>query len=337
MKYLKDDLKDFKPYNSKDITDGIILNSNESPFMPPKPIIDDFIAKVKNINLNRYPDMSLSKLKEVIAKTYNFSESEITCGVGSDELIDVIFRATLNKGDNAISFSPSFSMYNVFAKMEGANVIPVYNSNFTLDKNQMIESIKKYNPKIVLICSPNNPTGAYLGYDDIKEIAESTDALVVVDIAYIEFAREDLLNLARIKNIICLKTLSKAFSLPSIRLGIAFSNKENISMIEAIKPPYTVNSLTEAFAISAISNKNLYNNNIKYIIKERERVYNELKNMDLEVYPSEANFIYVKLKDIDFVSKKIYIRSFGNEYYRITIGLKEENDKVLEVIKNAYK
>lgn len=336
MNFMKSTYKDFKPYKSKNIENGIILNSNESPFLPPRQIIDEFTSKVKELKFNRYPDMELEELKRIIGTEYGFSSDRITCGVGSDELIDVIFRATLEKDDYVLSFSPSFSMYKVFAKMCEASFIDVYNDKLDLNPDQMIEAIKKYDPKLVLICSPNNPTGAFINKDDILRISKNFKGLIVLDIAYIEFAKEDLLSLANETNIICLKTLSKAFSLPSIRLGIAFGIKDNIDMIEAIKPPYTVNSLTQLMAIIAIKHKNLYNNNIKYIIKERERLYNFLYNLGLEVYKSEANFIYVKLKRIDFEGKNIYIRSFGNDYYRITVGLKDENDKVIEVIENAY-
>ena len=339
MKYMKKSFDNMVPYHSKLITDGIILNANESPVMPPKAVIDEINNKITKIDYNRYPDMDEVNLNKAIAKRYNVKPENISSGVGSDELLDVVFRATLEPNDIVLGFSPSFSMYKVFAELVGAKYIPVLgdeNGIFKID--DMINAIKEYNPKLVLICTPNNPTGQYFTEAEVRKIIESTDALIALDLAYIDFAKKDYCYLGvEYDNVIAFKTFSKAMALPSIRVGYAISKKENIDMIDAIKAPYSVSTISQIIAEIAISKFDLYKGQIKMIVAERENLYNELKKLGFVVYPSEANFLYVlfenKYND-SLLKNKIYIRRFNSGIYRITVGTSYENQKLLEVLKN---
>ena len=340
MKYMKKSFSGMEPYHSELLTEGVIINSNESPYQPPKKIIDEFNEKIKNINFNRYPDMDENELCEAIAKHYNVKKENISCGVGSDELLDVTFRCVLEKDDIVLGFSPSFSMYKVFTELVGGKYIPVYGDNnqlFSID--EMIKKIKQYKPKMVLICSPNNPTGQFIEKKDIRRVIESTDALVCLDLAYIDFAKEDYATIAlEYDNVIAFKTFSKALSLPSIRVGYAISKKDNIDMINSVKAPYSVTTLSQIMATIAINNFDLYKNQINLIKDERKRLFKELKDLGFDVYDSESNFLYIlmdeKYNDI-LIKNKIYIRHFKGNNFRITVGSKEENDKLLEVLKNA--
>ena len=339
MKYLKKEFDGMVPYHSELITDGIILNANESPVKPPKEVLDKINKALANIEFNRYPDMDERELDKAIAKHYGIEPYNVTVGVGSDELLDVCFRAVLNKGDNVIGFSPSFSMYKEFANLVGANYISIEaNENNLFQVDEMIENIKKYNPKMVLICSPNNPTGQFFSKEEIIKVIKSTDALIILDLAYIDFAKEDYFYLGlEYENVIAFKTFSKALALPSIRVGYAMSNKDNIDMINTIKAPYSVTTISQIIAKIAIENFNLYSGQIKQIINERDRLYKELKNMNFNVYKSEANFLYILMPDKyndALLKKKIYIRKFKSGVYRITVGTKYENDLLLEVLKD---
>ncbi|MBQ2472556.1 MAG: aminotransferase class I/II-fold pyridoxal phosphate-dependent enzyme, partial [Acholeplasmatales bacterium] len=163
MKYMKKSFSSMKPYHSELILDGIILNANESPVEPPKKVVDEIKKAASAIEFNRYPDMDENDLDLAIAKHYGIEKENVTVGVGSDELLDVMFRATLEVGDTVLGFSPSFSMYQVFTELVGAKYIPVYgDENYIFHVEDMITAIKEYNPKLVLICTPNNPTGQYL-------------------------------------------------------------------------------------------------------------------------------------------------------------------------------
>ncbi len=339
MKYIKDSFKNLKPYHSGLIEDGIILNANESPYNPPKEIIDEFKKEIENVEFNRYPDMDERVLCRSIAKRFNVKPENVTIGVGSDELLDCVFRATIDKGDKVVSFSPSFSMYKVFTELVGGEFIGVFGNDFKFNYLDMIDVIKKNNPKLVLICSPNNPTGQYLDVIEARKIIEATKGLVLLDLAYIDFSDNDYTNIAlEYDNVISFRTFSKAMSLPSIRCGYAISKEFNIDMINAIKAPYSVTTLSQIMATIANDRFNLYKPLIESIKSERERLYNELVKFEFNVYPSKSNFIFLimddKYNDI-LLENKIYIRKFKANTYRITVGSKEENDKLIEVLKCA--
>lgn len=341
MKYMKKSFEGLDYYFSSNIEEGIILNANEAPYNPPKEVIAEYFARLKNINFNRYPDMQNLRLCNAIAKRYNVKPENVTCGVGSDELLEVTFKSTLEKGDIVLSFSPSFSMYKVFADLEGASFNEVLldnENNFPVDK--MISKINELNPKLVLICSPNNPTGAFLEKDDVIRIIKATKGLVILDLAYIDFAKEDYTDIAmQYENVIAFRTFSKAMALPSIRCGYAISNEDNIKMINCVKAPYSLSVPSQIMAEIAISNYDLYLEDIKEIINQRDYVYNELKD-DFQIFNSNANFLFLKLNDEiynDLLENKIYIRKMKNDMYRISIGTKEENNELLKVVKKHAK
>ena len=339
MKYMKKSFEGMVPYHSKLIEDGIILNANESPILPPDKVLKEIKDKITNIEFNRYPDMDEVKLNKAIAKKFNIKPENVSCGVGSDELLDVTFRATLEVGDKVVGFTPSFSMYKVFAELVGATYIPVLgDENNLFNVDDMIKTIKENNPKLVIICSPNNPTGQYFTEAEVRRIIESTDALIALDLAYIDFASKDYSNIAlEYDNVIVYRTFSKAMALPSIRVGYAISKKENIDMIDSIKAPYSVTSISQIIAEIAINNFDLYKGQIKMIVNEREKLYNALSKMGFNVFKSEANFIYVLMDDKyneALLKEKIYIRNFKSGVYRITVGSPYENERLLEVLKN---
>lgn len=337
MKYIKESFKGLKPYHSSLITNGIILNANESPYNPPKEIIDLFKKEIENVEFNRYPDMDERVLCQAIADKFKINPNNVTIGVGSDELLDCVFRAVLNKGDEVIGFSPSFSMYKVFTELVGGKYIEIFGDDYLFNIDDLINGIKNNNPKLVLICSPNNPTGQYIAEADARRIIESTDALVLLDLAYIDFSDNDYSNIALdYDNVIVFRTFSKAMSLPSIRCGYAISRDFNIDMINSIKAPYSVTTMSQIMATIAIKKFDLYKNQIDLIKSERERLYNELNKLGFNCYKSQANFIFVTMDDKYnevLLENKIYIRKFKSNIYRITVGSKDENNKLIEVLK----
>ncbi|MCR5113801.1 MAG: histidinol-phosphate transaminase [Acholeplasmatales bacterium] len=340
MKYMKKSFSKMEPYHSALITDGIVINANESPYLPPKKVIDIINEEAKKIEFNRYPDMDERELDAAIAKHYGIKPTQVTVGVGSDELLDVMFRCVLEPGDTVLGFSPSFSMYQVFTELVGGTYIPVYgDQNMIFSIDTMIEKIKEYKPKMVLICTPNNPTGQFIEEADIRRVIESTDALIALDLAYIDFAKCDYAKIAlEYDNVISFKTFSKAMALPSIRCGYAISKEGNIDMLNAVKAPYSVTTYSQIAAKAAIDNFDLYKDQIEKIKNTRDVLYKSLKEMGFNVYPSESNFLYVLMdkKYYDaLTNNKIYIRRFKDGVYRISIGTDSDNKAILEVLKNA--
>lgn len=337
MNYLKKSFAGMEPYFSENIADGIVLNANEAPYLPPKRILKQFEKELKNASYNRYPDMQATLLREAIAKRFGVDTEEITCGVGSDELLEVTFNAVLEPGDLVLSFSPSFSMYKVFADLALAEFREViFPADLSFPVEEMLRRIREDKPKIVLLCSPNNPTGAFLPRAEVIRIVRSTDALVLLDLAYIDFADEDYTDLAaEFANLIVYRTFSKAMALPSVRVGYAISCKENIAVLNAVKAPYSVTSLSQILARIAMENSDLYKKSIEGVKRERERVYKALREGGFAVYPSKANFLYLALAEEIYqalLAEKIYIRRLKQGMARITVGLPEENDTLLKVV-----
>ena len=341
MKFLKKSLDGKVPYYSKEIKDGIILNANESAFETPKEIIDIVKAELDKQDLRRYPDTDNILIRESIAKAYNLSIDNVTIGVGSDQILDCIFKSMI-EDDYILSMIPTFSMYKEFASFENAKFIDVGfkdDINFEFDVDAIIDNIKKYNPKIVIICSPNNPTGSAINRKDLELIINETKGVVLLDEAYADFneTNYDLIN--KYDNLVVIKTFSKAYALAALRLGFALANKDLIDTINVVKPPYNMPRLSSLIASIAIQNKDLYTENIKSIISMREELYTELDKLGLKPVKSYANFIFIKLNDAiyDYLLKnKIYIRrmKYKNEYwYRITVGTKQENEVLIKRIK----
>ena len=341
MKYIKKSLDGRTPYYSKMITDGIILNANESAFTTPKKIIDLVKEELDKIDLRRYPDTDNLVVREALAKNYNTDIKNITCGVGSDQLLDCIFRSLIDD-EYILACNPTFSMYKEYASYTNGKFIDIdFLDGFIYDTKKILESIDKYNPKLIIICSPNNPTGSIMERSDLELIIKKTKGVVLLDEAYSEFYKSNYDLALKYDNVIVLKTFSKAYALAGIRLGYAISSIDLIDTINVVKPPYNLSTLSQIIASIAIKNKDLYKENIDLIVKLKDELYNSLVELNLNPNKSYSNFIFVRLNDKIYnhlLENKIYIRrlSYNNEFwYRINTGTKEENDILIKTIKEV--
>ncbi|MDG5799608.1 histidinol-phosphate transaminase [Marinilabiliaceae bacterium ANBcel2] len=332
-------IKNLKPYSSaRDEytgSEGIFLDANENPFNNP---------------LNRYPDPRQRILKNRISSLKGVNEESIFLGNGSDEAIDLIFRAFCEPAkENVISIDPTYGMYQVAA---GTNNIEVKNvslkPDFSLDTKAVLKAANSQT-KIVWLCSPNNPTGNCLQFEKIKELLTKFNGIVVVDEAYIDFApgKSLISKLNEFPNLIILQTFSKAWGVAGIRLGMAFANKKIIDTLNKIKYPYNINSLTQQTAIEMIkTNSKNVTKWIDILLQEREKLSNELIKLPFitKIYPSEANFLLVnciKPKDIYsyLTQEKIIVRDRSNVTLcegclRITVGTPDENKRLLIALTN---
>ncbi len=335
---LRPNIFNLKPYSSArdEYTgeEGVFLDANENPFNQP---------------YNRYPDPHQRKLKAVIAKLKRINREQIFLGNGSDEAIDLIFRAFCEPGsDNVVSIDPTYGMYQVAAEINNIklNKVPLL-PDFSLDTEAILHAID-INTKLIWLCSPNNPSGNCFKRKDLEKLLEEFDGLVVLDEAYIEFARGKsmLPFLEQHPNLIILQTFSKAWGMAGLRLGMAFASPEIVKVLTAIKYPYNLNILTQNKAIELISeNSAKIDQWIELLIREREALSEKLKafNFVKHIYPSEANFLLVKTDDPKgiynhLVNQKIIIRDRSNVTLcegclRITVGSPDENSKLIEALK----
>lgn len=337
---LRENIKSLKPYSTaRDEFKGqasIFLDANENSYGSPLPV-----------NYNRYPDPLQHQLKNEIAKIKGVPPEHIFLGNGSDEPIDLLFRAFCNPGvDNVIILPPTYGMYEVCANINDVLVKKInLNAEFQLDLDKIAEAIDKHT-KIIFICSPNNPTGNSIKREDIETILANFEGIVIIDEAYINFAKQKtfIQELTEYPNLVVLQTFSKAWGLAALRLGMAFSSLPIISILNKIKAPYNINQATQDLAIEALKNISTINTWTRETVVERERLANSLRRLDNinVVYPSDANFILIDITDAEkiyeqLVSEGIIVRDrtkvvLCEGCLRITIGTKEENDRLITIL-----
>lgn len=312
--------------------DAVFLDANENPFNNPQ---------------NRYPDPFQTLLKRRLSKLKKISEDKIFIGNGSDEAIDLLFRIFCEPGqDNIVSISPTYGMYKVCADINDIGIRKVrLNSDFTLNPEAMIKACNAAT-KMVFICSPNNPTSNSFDPETILELTGKLDKIIVLDEAYIDFSRRRSLTYAidEYENLVVLQTLSKAWGLAGIRLGMAFASPEIISFMNKVKYPYNVNRLTLECAARALENVDQKDKWVQLILEEREKMLKKLKVFRFvkEIFPSDANFLLMKvtrpLELYDFlVDHRIIVRDRSKTELcegtlRITIGSPEENQALYEAL-----
>lgn len=339
---LRENIKQLVPYSSArdeyQGTEGVFLDANENPLGSPL-----------SSNYNRYPDPLQLKVKEKIGTLKGIAVDNIFLGNGSDEAIDILFRAFCVPGkDNVIICPPTYGMYEVSANINNVKVFktPLVAETFQLDTLSILNFINA-NTKLVFICCPNNPTGNSVKWSDIKTILESFKGIVVVDEAYIDFASYNSLipELSKYRNLVILQTFSKGWGLAALRVGMAFASKAIINVFNKIKPPYNINELSQQLVLEALNNKAQIDLWVKEIIIEREKLRAELPQFPfvLKIYQSEANFLLVKTVDATgiynfLVANKIVVRNRSNvvlcnNCLRISIGTQDENKQLIETLK----
>jgi histidinol-phosphate aminotransferase len=341
-KLVRDNIKKMTPYSSaRHEFSGeatVFLDANENSFGSPLPV-----------NYNRYPEPLQPVLKEKISQIKGVPAPNIFLGNGSDEAIDLLFRVFCNPGkDNVIILPPTYGMYEVCAEMNDVNVkkIPL-TATFELDMDALVAAIDP-NTKLIFICSPNNPTGNSINRNDIEIVLNNFNGLVIVDEAYINYSKQKTLiaELTEYPNLVILQTLSKAWGLAGLRVGMAFAGQPIIDLLNKVKYPYNINTATQQLAIEALSNINSVNNWTKTTVEQRDWLAKEIISLPItqRVYPSDANFILVKMKDArkiynHLTTKGIIVRDRSkvklcDDCLRITIGTPEENKSLLESFKN---
>lgn len=296
---------------------------------------------------NRYPDNKHPELIALISNYKKLNKDELVLCNGTDELIDFVIRVFCEPGkDKIITLNPTYGMYEVSAKINNVNLVKVdLDHNFQID----IEKVKSQFDdltKIIFITNPNNPTGNCFNEDSIIEIIESFNGIVFIDEAYIDYSNNSLISKVKMyQNLIISQTFSKALGLAGIRLGVGYSNSNLISYLKKVKPPYNINLLTEKKAIENISSTYLDNLQIKETILERNKLEKKLENLPFvkKVYPSDSNFLLVKVANANNVYKflldnGIVVRNRSQikgceECLRITVGTPKQNNLLINVLK----
>ncbi|RYU86542.1 histidinol-phosphate transaminase [Mucilaginibacter terrigena] len=337
---LRENIKNLTPYSSaRDEYTGeasVFLDANENAFGSPL-----------ETAYNRYPDPLQYRVKMKLSEIKGVPARNIFLGNGSDEAIDILFRSFCNPGvDNVIIVPPTYGMYQVSANINDVEARKVLlTEEYQLDLDGIAEAIDK-NTKLIFVCSPNNPTGNSINRDDIETLLANFNGLVIIDEAYINYSRQKtfIQELTEYSNLVVLQTLSKAWGLAGLRVGMAFASEEIIEVMNKVKPPYNMNEASQQLALQALNNVSLVNLWIKETLEERDKLVLNLKEFDfvLDIYPSDANFILVKTTNAkaiyDFLVKHgIIIRDRSKVELcegclRITIGTPDENKTLIETL-----
>jgi len=342
---LRENIKKLVPYSSaRDEFKGeasILIDANENPFG--SPLSHDY---------NRYPDPLQHQVKAKLSKIKGVPSENIFLGNGSDEAIDILYRAFCTPGvDNVILVPPTYGMYEVSANINDVAFKKVnLTEDYQLDLDGIANAIDAHT-KLIFICSPNNPTGNSIRRQDIETILNNFQGLVVVDEAYINFSavKSFTQELAEYPNLVVLQTLSKAWGLAALRLGMAFASKEIIAVYNKIKPPYNINQATQDIVLEALDHVDQVNDWIKETVAEREKLVRELLELEYvhHITPSDANFILVKMDQprevYDYlVQYGIIVRDRSKVELcegclRITVGTPAENQILLEKLNQINK
>jgi histidinol-phosphate aminotransferase len=337
---VRKNVKSLKPYSSArdefedfDTANMVFLDANENPF---------------ENGVNRYPDPQQNSVKQILAKQKNVNQNQILLGNGSDEVLDLLFRAFCEpKKDNVISLPPTYGMYSVLANINDVeNREVLLSGDFQPQIEKIISAVDK-NTKIIFLCSPNNPTGNSFSDESIVTLLQNFKGLIVIDEAYIDFSKKEswINELDAYPNLIITQTLSKAYGLAGIRLGICYATEAVITILNKIKPPYNVNELTQQRAGLRLKETAKINSEIASIIRQRELLLKVLLDVDFveKVYPTEANFVLVKVDDANkrydqLIAKGIVIRNRSTQplcenCLRLTIGTEAENAILIKELK----
>ena len=311
--------------------EGIFMDANENPFG----------------NLNRYPDPYQKELKSAISLAKGVPAEKIFLGNGSDEIIDLCYRVFCKPGiDRAIVFTPGYGMYEVSAAVNDVEAIKIpLNENFQIDMNKVRIYFTDDSVKLIFICSPNNPTGNCINSSDIEFIISNFNGIAVLDEAYNDFSDcPSFIGMTdRYPNLIVLQTFSKAQGLAAVRVGMMFSDSRIIHYFNKMKPPYNVSTINQKAALRKLSRPAETTEQIRRIKKERERLRKSLQKLGAveKIYPTDANFLLVKVNDAEqiysaLVERKIIVRNrdrLVRGCIRITVGTRNENNKLIKALK----
>jgi len=325
------------------------LDANENVFIEPSWLRERINEAIQSSCVARYPDNLYLDARNSLANYFNIKSEQILLGNGSDDILDVIVHAFLDNSSELITAEPTFSMYEFLTKIVGAkHVSTLLDDNFDVNSEEVLASISD-NTKVIILASPNNPTGNHLSPDKLRQIIEGTDRIVVIDEAYVDFADYNLLNwISNYENLIIMRTFSKSWGLAGLRVGYAVANKELITFLKNVQKPYSLNIIGQAIIPVIINSISYIDETIQKIKNERKWLTQAYQTVDnLKSYPSMTNFFLLRILKENITADKlieqlikhnIIIRDRSDQpllqnCVRITIGTHEMNEYVITTLK----
>jgi histidinol-phosphate aminotransferase len=343
------ELEELVPYDAKEIKAEVVLANNEHPLNLPPEIVAKLADRLSAFAFNRYPDPTGHELRQLIAEANGLEAGNVLLGNGGDELIFDILLAWGGPGRTLLDMPPTFSMYGIDASVTGTAVVRIPRlGDFSVDEPAVLQRVAEGDVDIVMVANPNNPTGGLTDESFLIELLNSTDALVLVDEAYFEFSRHTMRHhMARHKNLILLRTFSKAFSLAGLRLGYVLAHEDVICELMKVRQPYSVDRFAQWVGATVFRDRMAFEGSIRDLMHERERLVERLTGIPgVDVFPSEANFVLFRVAHAGAVWRdllhghSVLIRDFSRapgleDCLRVTIGTEEENSGFLDAIEDV--
>jgi len=322
------------------------LNQNESPFDVPADLKEELTDAAKSIPWNRYPINESPLLTGKLAQRHGVTPNQILLGNGSNQLFQTLLTAIIEPGDAVLYTPPTFSLFELFVQLyEGRllNAIQLPGMGYPLDN--VMDFIYSQQPKLILMCSPNNPTGGNIDLEYVETMCEASSGLIFFDEAYAEFAGYSAIDLLNShNNVLVSRTFSKAFSMAGLRFGYFVGHESLIQQLRKVNIPYTVNVFTELVATRLLDHRDRMQEQVDWIISERDRMSAEMRDLpNLVVYPSSANFIlmgaerlnlFQRLKERGVLVRDVGEYPFLQDHQRVTVGFREENDIFLRELRD---
>lgn len=334
---------DLIPYEPIEGDYELRLDANESYISLSDELREKVSLIIKESDFNRYPDPYAKKLCEAFGNYYNVDSELVTAGNGSDELIGLIVGALLQKGEKILTLAPDFSMYKFYGEIYENPVISLKKEeDLSIDVDKVIKKLNEEDIKLLIFSNPCNPTSIGLSKEKVLKLIKSTDALVVLDEAYMDFWDQSLLSYVNdFDNLIILKTCSKAIGMAALRVGFAVSNKVITKALKSVKSPYNVNSVSQEIATVLLNEKNFLKNAEKEIIASKNFLKEETEKIFDTVYESATNFVYIKTENAEEIFKKLLKEGiavrFFKDHLRISTDSIKNNKRLIEVLKNIVK
>ena len=346
---LRPDLEDVEPYVSPQIPARVRLNTNESPYAPPRTLVDALQREVDGMSLNRYPDRDARRLVDALAAKWDWPAEGVWVANGSNEVFMHLFLAYGGPGRTSLTFEPTYSLHSLIPRLALTEVAQLSRDEaFAIDSGAALEWIERHRPEVVIVCSPNNPTGNSTPLDDIAALCGTAPGFVVVDEAYGEFAPEGSSAVSLLRehdNLLVARTFSKAWRLAGIRIGYLLGAPEAVSAMAVARLPYHLSTLSQAVGVAALEAEDETLQAVSEIVSERDRIAAGLTALGLKVMPSDANFVLFETADAAATWKALYergvlVRSYERSpvlgsFLRVTVGLSDENDEFLETLEEV--
>ena len=338
-------LQGLVPYDPKYLPAEVVLSANENTLDVPLEIRREIEHEVRKVPYNRYPDPLADGLRDLIAEANGLDRNQVIVGNGGDELLFNIALAYGGPGRTFLNIPPTFSVYAANARLTGTNVVDVVRrEDFSIDEDAVVERLQQGDIDYAIVTSPNNPTGNIVDAMFVERMLEASDTLVMVDEAYFEFSRNTVRPLLeKHKNLVILRTFSKAFCLAGVRVGYLLGDADVIGEFTKVRQPYSVDAVSQAIARVVFANRGTFEKTIDAIVSERARMFEQLGQLPgVTPYPSEANYILFRVPGAAAIWQGLYdagvlVRDFSStpmleDCLRVSIGTEPENDRFLEAL-----